>query len=172
MVDRAAAGNKVVRLKGGDPMVFGRGAEELAHLAGRGIPVEVVPGVTSAIGVPTAVGIPLTLRGVASAFAVVAGEPATVDQWHRYAAIDTLVVLMGVRRRAEIAAALVAAGRLGTEPVVFIESGTTEEERVTLSTLGEVALGVVEVRAPAVWVIGAVVSAVGHVKQAPVGVAT
>lgn len=160
LVAHASLGRHVVRLKGGDPMVFGRGAEELQHLVDRGIPVEVVPGVTSAIGVPTSLGIPVTLRGVASSFAVLPGEVAPDDGWAGLAPVDTLVVLMGVRRRTEIATALVAAGRRATTPVAFVERGSTSDERIVTSTLGEVAAGRVDVESPAVWVIGDVVDAV------------
>jgi uroporphyrin-III C-methyltransferase len=160
LVAHVSLGRHVVRLKGGDPMVFGRGAEEMQHLVDRGIPVEVVPGVTSAIGVPTSLGIPVTLRGVASSFAVVPGEVAPEDGWAGLAAVDTLVVLMGVRRRTEIASALIASGRRPATPVVFVERGATADERIVTATLDDVAGGRVDVGSPAVWVIGEVVDAV------------
>ena len=160
MVEHARAGRRVVRLKGGDPMVFGRGAEEVGYVRERGIPVEIVPGVTSAIGVPTLAGIPVTLRGVAAGFAVVAGETLVRDDsFARYAAVDTLVVLMGVGRRRTIASGLMAAGRQGSEPVAFIEAGSTETQRIVSSTLVDVAIGGVDVDTPAVWVCGDVVRA-------------
>lgn len=157
IVAHVSAGRVVVRLKGGDPMVFGRGGEELGYLADLGIPVEVIPGVSSAVGVPTAIGLPVTFRGLASGFAVVAGESVNGADWTRYATVDTLVILMGARRRREIAADLITAGRPAAEPVAFIESGTTAQERVTLSTLETVAAGEVSVRSPVIWVSGAVV---------------
>lgn len=158
MLCHAFAGRRVVRLKGGDPMVFGRGAEELEVLARHGITADVVPGLTSAISVPTDVGLPLTLRGVASAFAVVAGESIDSHGWGRYAAVDTLVILMGVRRRSRIAGDLITHGRPSIEATVFLESGTTPRRRTVCTTLGDIAEGRVDVTAPAVWVTGAVVA--------------
>lgn len=159
MLQHARAGRTVVRLKGGDPMVFGRGAEEWAFLVAHGIPVEVVPGVSSAIALPALAGIPLTHRDLSHGFAVVAGHTATGEpDWSRYAAVDTLVILMGVEARRRIAQRLIEAGRPPQEPVAFIERGTWPEERVCVATLDQVAHGNVEVRPPAVWVIGAVVT--------------
>lgn len=111
---------------------------------------------TSAIGVPTSVGLPLTQRGVASEFTVVVGETADCGDWARKAVAGTLVVLMGVRRRCETAAGLIAAGRPATEPVAFVEDGSTSRQRIVSATLGEVAAGKVAVASPAVWVIGEV----------------
>jgi uroporphyrin-III C-methyltransferase len=160
----ALAGKRVVRLKGGDPFVFGRGAEEWAHLNARGIRVEVVSGISSSLAVPALAGIPLTFRAVARAFAVVTGhrsidpDAGLPPDWADYARVDTLVVLMGVGERVSIATALIAAGRDPDEPCAFIERGTTPSERVTVSSLGRVSDGEVDVGAPAVWVIGRVVS--------------
>lgn len=156
----AHQGKTVVRLKGGDPLVFGRGGEEWQALRKQGVEVELVPGITSAVGVPGRAGIPLTFRGIASAFAVVTGhcQEGHVQDWSAYARVETLVVLMGVGRRQAIAQALIAAGRDAEEPVAFIERGTTPSERVIVATLAMVADGVVQVTAPAVWVIGAVVN--------------
>lgn len=149
----------VVRLKAGDPFVFGRGAEEWAWLAARGWSVEVVPGVSSALALPALQGIPPTCRGFASGFAVLTGHQAEPDPgfWSRYAAVDTLIILMGVRRRAAIARALLAGGRHAAEPVAFIENGSTPRERVVLADLAAVAAERVEVVAPAVFVVGEVV---------------
>ncbi len=159
----ALAGKRVVRLKGGDPFVFGRGAEEWALLNARGIQVHVVPGISSSLAVPALAGIPLTFRAIARAFAVVTGHRA-IDpdageppDWTDCAHVDTLVILMGVGERASIATALIAAGRAPNEPCAFIERGTTPRERVIVSSLGRVSEGMVEVEAPAVWVIGRVV---------------
>ncbi len=150
----------VVRLKGGDPFVFGRGGEEVEVLRDAGIDWEVVPGVTSAFGVPAAAGIPVTQRGLASSVTVVtgrvgdAGTPGAVD-WDALArAGGTLVVLMGVSTRAAIADELVAGGRDPGTPVAVIERGTGPAERVVRTTLGQ--LGSVEVDAPAVIVVGPV----------------
>lgn len=158
LVHYAKQGRRVVRLKGGDPMIFGRGGEEASYLQERGIEVELVPGVSSAFAVPELAGIPLTFRGVATSFAVATGHcrGGCNDQWRRYAGIDTLVVLMGVKHRAEIAKALIEAGRSGNEPVAFVENGSTPLQRVIRATLAEVAAGAVEVEAPAVFVVGGV----------------
>lgn len=149
----------IVRLKGGDPFVFGRGAEEWAWLAGRGFDVEVVPGVSSSLAAPVLAGIPPTFRGVATGFAVVTGRCGgeVAPDWGAYARVETLVILMGVRQRQAIARALIEAGRPPDEPVAFVENATRSDERVVVSDLGSVALGLVEVAAPAVFVVGQVV---------------
>lgn len=148
----------VVRLKGGDPMVFGRGAEEWAWLAQRGHEVEYVPGISSSIAVPGLAGIPPTFRGLAGGFAVVTGHRAAAcTEWAAYARVDTLVLLMAVQHRAAIAECLISHGRPGGEPVAFVENGSTVRERVLVSTLAEVAANRVEAVAPAVMVIGEVV---------------
>lgn len=149
----------VVRLKGGDPMVYGRGAEEWLWLVERGWDVEIVPGVSSAIAVPALAGIPLSFRGVAAGFAVVTGRrpDGPGQDWAAYANVDTLVVLMGVAARAEIAARLIQLGRSAETPVAFVENGASADERVTVSTLRQVAAGEVEVLPPAVIVVGEVV---------------
>jgi uroporphyrin-III C-methyltransferase len=157
--DRASAGKVVGRLKGGDPLVFGRGAEEWALALEHGIDVELVPGVTSAISVPGLAGIPLTYRNVSQSFAVITGHcrEGLIQDWHKYAGIDTLVVLMGVKNRAFIAQSLITAGRDPHEPVAFIERGATSGERVIEADLCSVARGELAVENPAVFVIGAVV---------------
>jgi uroporphyrin-III C-methyltransferase len=161
--EHARRGRTVVRLKGGDPFVFGRGAEEWAYLLARGIPVEIVPGLSSSLAVPALAGIPLTFRAVARAFAVVTGHRA-IDpitglpaDWRDFVRIDTLVVLMGVGERVTIATELIAAGRAPDQACAFIERGSTPQERVIVSSLRAVSDGLVEVSAPAVWVIGDVV---------------
>lgn len=155
----ALAGKIVARLKGGDPLVFGRGAEEWVLALEHGIDVELIPGVTSAVSVPGLAGIPLTYRGVSQSFAVITGhcQEGLAQQWSKYAGVDTLIVLMGVRNRRLIAEVLIAAGRNPTEPVAFIERGTLVDERIVESTLAGVAAGEVEVESPAVFVIGEVV---------------
>jgi uroporphyrin-III C-methyltransferase len=158
MIARARAGDTVVRLKGGDPMVFGRGGEELRRLKEAGIEVAVTPGVSSVLAAASAGGFGLTHRGVASAFVVVAGTAVTEVEWRRYVAVDTLVILMGVARRDRIAADLIAVGRSASEPVAFVESASLPSEQIVRSTLAQVAAGQVEVTNPAVWVIGEVVA--------------
>jgi uroporphyrin-III C-methyltransferase len=159
----ARQGLNVVRLKGGDPFVFGRGAEEWAYLQARGIRVEVIPGISSSLAVPALAGIPLTFRAVARAFVVVTGHRAidpdtgTTTNWCDYVHVDTLVILMGVGERTSIASELIEAGRSATQPCAFVERGSTPQERVVISSLQAVADGLSEVNAPAVWVIGDVV---------------
>ncbi|MBI5084929.1 MAG: uroporphyrinogen-III C-methyltransferase [Acidobacteria bacterium] len=155
--DCARRHDVVVRLKGGDPMVFGRGAEEWAWLVERGWDVEVTPGVSSAVAVPALAGIPVTYRGVAGGFSVIAGhrKPGSCQEWAAYVGVDTLVILMGVGQREEIASCLIRLGKDSSTPVAVIENGTTERERVVETTLAE--LAGVEVSAPAVIVIGEVV---------------
>jgi uroporphyrin-III C-methyltransferase len=159
MILHAERGKTVVRLKGGDPCVFGRGGEEWQALAGHGIDVEIVPGLSSAIAVPEAAGIPVTFRGVARSFAVVTGHCGLGGEtdWAKLSGVDTLVILMGVSGRAGIAQELIRAGRSAAEPVAFIERGTTHDECVVTATLEEVADGAVEVEAPAVFIVGEVV---------------
>jgi uroporphyrinogen III methyltransferase/synthase len=160
LVEHGRKAEVVVRLKGGDPFVFGRGGEEVAVLRDAGIDWEVVPGVTSAFGVPAIAGIPVTQRGMASSVTVVTGRvgdaaaPGSVD-WDALArAGGTLVVLMGVTTRGAVADELVKGGRDPRTPVAVIERGTGPAERVVRTTLGQ--LGSVEVDAPAVIVIGPV----------------
>jgi uroporphyrin-III C-methyltransferase / precorrin-2 dehydrogenase / sirohydrochlorin ferrochelatase len=165
LVKRARAGQRVVRFKGGDPFVFGRGGEEALACARAGVPFEVVPGVTSAVAVPACAGIPVTHRGITQDFAVVSAhlDPshpgATVD-WEALAAgPGTLVLLMAVARLAEVTRELVKRGRDAATPVAVICDGTTERQRVLVSTLGRVAEDAAEqgVRPPAVVVVGEVV---------------
>lgn len=148
----------LVRLKGGDPYVFGRGSEEYISLRQLGYDVTVIPGISSAIGVPAMAGIPVTARGVAAGFAVVTGHCCgdTTIEWTKYAHADTLVVLMGVSDRVSIARHLIDAGRDPLEPVAFVENGSCVNQRVVRSTLEAVGQGLVEVSSPAVFVVGAV----------------
>ena len=159
MLEHASQDKIVVRLKSGDPMVFGRGAEEWALLQAHGIQVELVPGISSAISVPALAGIPLTWRGIASSFAVITGhnQKSETPDWMKFRGVDTLVILMGVENRVRIATELIALGRPASEPVAFIERGSTDRERVVVSTLAEVSRGEVDVASPAVFVVGEVV---------------
>jgi uroporphyrin-III C-methyltransferase len=158
--DRALQGKTVGRLKGGDSLVFGRGAEEWQLALKHGIRVELIPGVSSAIAVPGLAGIPLTFRSVSQGFAIVTGhcQEGVNHAWERYARVDTLVILMGVKNRQTIAAALIAAGRRADQPVAFVYRGSLKEEQTIESTLAEVAAGRVEAKNPAVFVIGEVVN--------------
>lgn len=153
-------GQTVVRLKSGDPTVFGRSGEEMLFLNDHNIEAEIVPGVSSALAAPALSGIPLTLRNVATSFTVIAGHRQSVASidWSAYTRIDTLIVLMGVENRVTIAQKLIAAGRAPAEPVAFIEHVSTERERVVISTLADVQSGRTQVESPAVMVIGTVVA--------------
>ncbi|MBM0238686.1 uroporphyrinogen-III C-methyltransferase, partial [Micromonospora sp. ATA32] len=169
LVDRALAGAFVVRLKGGDPYVFGRGGEELLACAAAGVPVTVVPGVTSAIAAPAAAGIPVTHRAVAHEFTVVSGHvapdsPDSLVQWPALARLrGTLVVLMGLRNLAAITTTLIAHGRPPLTPAAVVQEGTTGSQRVLRSTLADVAADVQAggLRPPAVVLVGDVVDALG-----------
>ncbi len=161
LVGHARRGSAVVRLKGGDPFVFGRGGEEALRLAEAGIPFDIVPGVTAAVAVPAMAGIPLTHRGWSSSFAVVTGHDCVKDRpavdWARLAtAVDTLVVVMAAGTLPRIARELMAHGRSVGTPVALIHAGTTDTETTVIGALGEVAGGI-ELEAPLVAVIGDVV---------------
>ncbi|MDR7382936.1 uroporphyrinogen-III C-methyltransferase [Promicromonospora iranensis] len=172
LVEHALTGAHVVRLKGGDPFVLGRGGEEVIACVAAGVPVEVVPGVTSAVAVPGLAGIPLTHRGVTTGFHVVSGHcaagsdgaadrPEPLDAAAVACVRDataTLVVLMGVRSLGAIVAQSLAAGADPATPVAIVENGSTAEQRVTRARLDEAAgvAAVRGVRSPAVVVIGRV----------------
>ncbi len=160
----------VVRLKGGDPFVFGRGGEEALFLAELGVEVEVVPGISSATGVPAYAGIPITFRGLSSSFAVITGHEdpnkgRTSVDWESLKGINTLVFLMAVSNRKEIARRLIEVGRDPKEPVAFIERGTTREQRVVITDLYELANDPPEVNPPAVMVVGQVVKLKKYLTQ-------
>ncbi|MFC0849385.1 MULTISPECIES: uroporphyrinogen-III C-methyltransferase [Streptomyces] len=166
LIEHAKAGKAVVRLKGGDPYVFGRGMEELQALADAGIPCTVVPGISSSISVPGAAGIPVTHRGVAHEFTVVSGHVAPDDarslvDWEALARLTgTLVILMGVDKIGAIARTLIAHGKNPDTPVALVQEGTTAAQRrvdATLATVGET-VTTQDVRPPAVIVIGDVVA--------------
>lgn len=166
LIEHAKQGKAVVRLKGGDPYVFGRGMEELHALTEAGIPCTVVPGISSSISVPGAAGIPVTHRGVAHEFTVVSGHVAPDDErslvdWPSLAKLTgTLVILMGVDKIGRIAETLVAHGKSPDTPVALVQEGTTAAQRrvdATLATVGETAVAQ-DVKPPAVIVIGDVVA--------------
>jgi uroporphyrin-III C-methyltransferase/precorrin-2 dehydrogenase/sirohydrochlorin ferrochelatase len=167
LVDRARAGRFVVRLKGGDPFVFGRGGEEVLACAEAGLAVTIVPGVTSAFGVPALAGIPVTHRGVAHEVVVVSGhvapdDPESLVDWSSLGRLrGTLCLLMGLTNLPAIAAALLANGRDPDTPVAVVQDGTTAAQRTVRGRLAEIAATVAEagVRSPAVVVVGAVVDA-------------
>jgi uroporphyrin-III C-methyltransferase len=167
LIDYASSGQAVVRLKGGDPFVFGRGSEEVAACEGAGIPVRVVPGVTSAVAAPAAAGIPVTARGIARSFTVLTGHTAddgdtssdlsAISAFSAFSA-DTLVILMGRANLAALTARLIAEGRDPSTPAACIQSATTAEQRVTRATLATIADAAERdgLESPVVTVIGAV----------------
>lgn len=175
LAERARAGNVVVRLKGGDPFLFGRGGEEAEFLVERGVEVETVPGVTSALAVPTVAGIPVTHRDFSSAVTVVTGHDSPnkkggeVD-WAKIARLDsTIVVLMGMKNLADIARRLVSEGKPSTTSVAVIERGTHKDQVVTVGNLGNIAARArrAGAKAPAVIVIGEVVSLRDRLREGP-----
>ena len=159
ILEHTLAGRTVARLKGGDPLVFGRGAEEWEVAFRHGVEVELIPGISSALAVPGLAGIPLTFREVSRSFVVVTGhwKTGTNVRWEQYAKIDTLVILMGVKQRESIAQSLIACGRNEAEPVAFVEHGSMPGQNVVICDLASVARGEVEVEGPAVMVVGEVV---------------
>ncbi len=165
MIARAEEGKRVVRLKGGDPFMFGRGGEELEALRARGIKVELVPGVTSALAVPGSVGIPVTHRKYASMVTVLTGhedptKPSSALDWELLArGSGTIVILMGVKNLPAIAETLLLHGKSSDTPVAIIERGLRPDRRVTTGPLSEIGRIALEnrVQPPAVIVIGDVV---------------
>ena len=164
LVTHALAGKRVVRLKGGDNFVFGRGGEEWEACAAAGIEVRVIPGVTSAVAAPGMAGIPITHRGVTQGFVVVSGhvapdDPRSTVAWDQLARCGlTLVILMGVANLPTIAARLTAAGRPADEPAAIVANGTLPTQRVWRATLADVAAMAEtnDVRPPAIVVVGEV----------------
>ena len=165
LVDKAAEGKCVVRLKGGDPFVFGRGGEEGLLLQQNGLPFEIVPGITSAISVPAYAGIPVTHRAVATSFAVVTGheDPTKAKsnmRWeHLSTGVDTLVFLMGVANLPHITKKLIENGRPADTPAAVIRWGTKPEQRVLMTTVGTAAEDVAkaQLKPPAIFIVGEVV---------------
>jgi uroporphyrin-III C-methyltransferase len=171
LVRQARAGRVVVRLKGGDPFIFGRGGEEALACHAAGIAWEVVPGLTSAAAVPAVAGIPLTHRNVAGSFAVVTGHCAGSDRrdWGALARLDTLVVLMGAARMGDIAALLLRHGKPPDTPAAVIENGTLPGQRVLIGSLADIASRAAEAafQSPATAVIGEVVRLRAELLAAP-----
>jgi uroporphyrin-III C-methyltransferase len=169
LVESALTGNNVVRLKGGDPFVFGRGGEEVASCARAGVPVSVVPGVTSAIAVPAAAGIPVTHREVSRMFTVVSGHQPLTEEEHRHLAGlgGTIVVLMGVGTLPQLAAGLRRAGMAADVPAAVVERGYSDSQRTTVSSLSGIvtAAAAARCKSPAVLVIGEVVRQAGSCGQ-------
>lgn len=163
LVQHARAGESVVRLKGGDPFVFGRGGEEVDALRAAGISYEVVPGVSSAIAVPASAGIPITHRDCAANFTVLTGHrkcgmDGIEQDWDALSRMDTLIILMGLQNLPRIADKLIASGRPPDTPVAVIQSGTTPQQRVVTGTLINIADRARQLSPPAIIVIGDVVA--------------
>jgi siroheme synthase len=157
LIDRGRRYDRVVRLKGGDPFVFGRGGEEVIALEAAKVPVEVVPGVSSAFALPALAGVPVTHRGFSSSVTVASGHHVDREHWMSLGATDsTLVLLMAVERRGEIARLLIDGGRDSKMPVLVVERGATEFERRIVTELGQLAN--TPVLAPSVIVVGDVVT--------------
>lgn len=160
LVREASAGRLVVRLKGGDPFVFGRGGEEVAACAAAGIPSEVVPGVSAAVAAPAAAGIPVTHRGIARSFAVATGSTAHDDEvdLSKVAGADTLVVLMAAGRLAHTCAELIAAGRGADEPAAIVQWAWTPDQRSVVGTLADLPIlaEAASIGPPATLVVGSV----------------
>ena len=166
IVEHAQAGANVVRLKGGDPFVFGRGGEEAAACAEAGIPVRVVSGISSSIAVPAAAGIPVTHRNVSHSFTVVSGHAPLTDDEHRHlaglgTAGGTIVVLMGIANLPHLAAGLRRAGMPATMPLAVVERGHQAGQTTTLTELGRAEPDTARCANPAVIVIGEVVRLAG-----------
>ena len=163
LVSKAREGKRVVRLKGGDPFVLGRGGEEAEFLAQRGVPFEVIPGVSSALAAPLRAGIPVTHRDVASCVVIATGHEAHKNEdrldWVALSKLDTLVFLMGVHNVGRIAARLIEHGRDPATPAALIQMAYWAEERVLVATLANIAAEAErsEVQPPATLVIGEVV---------------
>jgi uroporphyrin-III C-methyltransferase len=160
-ISEAGKGRSVVRLKGGDPFVFGRGGEEAEALARAGIDFEVVPGISSAIAVPARAGIPVLHRNYSSSLAIVSGHTCTAEDATRWACwikqSGTLVVLMGVKNLPEIVAGLKTAGISEDMPIALVSKGTTDEEKTVVGTLADIIEASEQIMAPAVIVVGEVV---------------
>ena len=166
LVEKAQEGGSIVRLKGGDPFLFGRGGEEAQVLSREGISYEVVPGITSAISVPAYAGIPVTQRHIASSVAFITGHEASTKtkgtvEWERIAqSVDTLVVMMGIRNLGNIVERLINGGRDPKTPVAIIEKGTTKLQKTITGTLEtiEVKARIEGIKPPAITIIGKVVN--------------
>lgn len=161
LVEKAGQGRRVARLKGGDPFVFGRGGEECQALAQAGISFEVIPGVSSAIAVPAYAGIPVTQRGLTTAFTVIAGhtcEPESGLDWAALPRLGTLVFLMGVAHLPEIRARLLENKMNPQIPAAIIEQGTTASQKIVTGTLDDILGKAHGIQPPAILVVGEVVA--------------
>jgi uroporphyrinogen III methyltransferase / synthase len=171
LIAQARLGRRVVRLKGGDPLVFGRGGEEALALDAAGIPFEIVPGVSSATAVPAGAGIPVTHRGVASSFAVVTGHGShgqrATNLGDLARAVDTLVILMGLARLPRIVREILSGGRSPATPVALVGAGTTDGQVIVAGTLADIVERAAErpLAAPVTIVVGDVVALRGRIAR-------
>ncbi len=159
----------VVRLKGGDPFVFGRGGEEAAYLKERGILFEIIPGITSAISVPAYAGIPVTHRGVAVSFRVVTAHESPNKKesqipWENYKTDDTIIFLMGLHNLSKISKKLIEIGKPSDCPCAVISKGTTKDQQVVVGTLADIVEKAVDVPTPALIIVGEVVKLRGQLQ--------
>lgn len=176
LLDKACTHATVVRLKGGNPFVFGRGGEELLYLRAHGVPVEVIPGVSSAIAAASAAGVPVTHRGLAGSFAVVTATSAAqahTQDWAALARMETLVVMMGLRRWHTVAAHLMAAGLSPATPALAVQDASLPTQRTVTATVAslDTSMRRAGLRAPVTIVVGAVV-ALAACEAAPWDVST
>lgn len=172
LVAKARAHTTVVRLKGGDPFVFGRGGEELLHLVRHGIGIEIIPGVSSAIAAAGAAGVPVTHRGLSGSIGIITATSATetlAHDWHALARMETLVVMMGLRRWHAVARRLTEAGRAPGTPSLAVQDATLPTQRVVTATLATLqdAMDAAGLRAPVTIIIGDVV-ALASVQHRPI----
>ncbi len=164
LIQQARERKMVVRLKGGDPLIFSRGGEEAEALRKTGVPFEIVPGISSAIAAPAYAGIPITHRGYSSSVAIVTGHEdpskarSRVDWGKLASSVDTIVILMGVRRLREIADELMRAGLEGSRPIAAIQSATMANQKTLIFSLEQAAQGLLEdkIQSPSVIVVGEV----------------
>lgn len=173
MIGHAQSGKTVVRLKGGDPFVFGRGGEEILQLRNAGIEAEMVPGISSCIAAPASAMIPVTYRGVASSFGVFAARPGAGAQydeidWRVAAGMETAVFLMGVERLPRIVDRLTAMGRSPETPVAVVEKAHTPQEKVVTGTLADIMEKAGDVRPPATIIVGHVVGVREMLQEQPI----
>lgn len=171
LIQKAKAGKHVVRLKGGDPFIFGRGGEEALELHHAGIPFEIVPGISSAVAAPAYAGIPVTHRHVSASVAIIAGHedphkgPSSHD-WEALSKLDTLVILMGLGRIEAITQTLLECGRAADTPAAVVRWGTTSEQQTVMGTLSSITAAVrrAGLKAPATLIIGEVVRLRGELR--------
>lgn len=161
LTEHVLAGKTVVRLKGGDPFIFGRGGEEALALVASGLPFEVIPGISSALAVPAYSGIPLTHRNLATSFTVISGHldpESNPYDWKMLANSSTLVILMGLRKINAITRYLQEAGKPADTPAAIIQNGTTDRQKIVTGELATIAEHAAEITSPAIIIIGEVVA--------------